>query len=836
MTLAEAINASVAKRPLTRVAIRVACFVLFFAVVTVARADGPVGSAHAQEILNVVAAVPKHWPPQYSLDNNGKPMGFAIDIMEAVAARAGLNVTYKIVDSFAKAVSTLKSGDADLIPNSGILPQRLDNFAFTSPVETFLVSLFVRDDTQDISGESDLVGRKLAVVETNLGWFMFGKRKDIDIKVYPDVRTALFELIAGNVDALVYPQSVLLGLVREIGIEDRIKTVGKPLKEVKRGIRVRKESTELLAILEKAVKSYVRTPAYQQIYAKWYGKPKPYWTVKRVAWTMGGILVVLLVSIGWWRYRVGVRFLRVTQESEERYRSIVESQTEMIRKSNPDGVRTFVNDAFCNIYGLSQDQAIKEKAGSRVIPEDRFVWREHFKRLSVDKPTVETEIRVYNAMGEVRWNHWIDTGIFDETGTLIEIHGVGRDITDRKLAQVALIAAKEEAERANAAKSEFLSSMSHELRTPLNAVLGFTQLLNSDHDNPLSAEQKDATEQVLKAGDHLLSLIEDVLDLAQIETGKVSPDREPQDPTPIIESCVDIAIHLAAQKGLEFYDRTVEWSLPEISIDETRFRQVLLNLLSNAVKYNRGGGTVTLDVEAAETGKQQADSLGWLRLSVTDTGIGIAKEQQGKVFEAFSRLGHESSDIAGTGIGLTITKNLVEAMGGSIGFKSVFNVGSTFWLEFPIVSGALSAKNGETPTAVTVAATLPVASSEDKCTVLCVEDNPSNLKLLEMILARFPGVTMISAHTGELGVDLAEIHRPDIVFMDINLPGMDGFQALEKLKASAVTRNIPVAALTARASSRDRDKGFRAGFNFYLTKPIQVEEIAAVISRSLQGR
>ena len=301
--------------------------------------------------------------------------------------------------------------------------------------------------------------------------------------------------------------------------------------------------------------------------------------------------------------------------------------------------------------------------------------------------------------------------------------------------------------------------------------------------------------------------------------------KSPADPTPVIASCAAMARRLAEQKGLTFYDRTTGWNLPDINIDETRFRQILLNLLSNAVKYNRDSGTVTL---AAEEGKD-----GSLRISVTDSGRGIAAEKHSQVFTPFSRLGLENSDITGTGIGLTITKELMACMGGAIGFESTLHVGSTFWLEFPIVGGELSVKDhGEVLASKTASSNTAPQSS---LTVLCVEDDPSSLKLLESIIDRISGATMISAHTGELGVDMAEIHRPNVILMDINLIGMTGIEALERLKASPATTNIPVIALTARASAKDKALGLEAGFVDYLTKPIDVEMVTFAIHQACQS-
>lgn len=225
-----------------------------------AQADGV--NASDRKRGSVVAVVPRSWPPQYQIDSDGKPFGFAIDVMNEIASRANVSVKYRIAESFSIAVDILRSGGADLIPNSGIVFERLAAFAFTAPVETFVISLFVRKDSEHIDDVEDLVGQNLAVVEKNVGLFMFEKRRDIKVRVFPDVRAALFELIAGHVDALVYPEPVLLALARQIGVEDRIKVVGAPLREIKRGIRVMKANVQLLSVLNKAVVDFVGTPAY----------------------------------------------------------------------------------------------------------------------------------------------------------------------------------------------------------------------------------------------------------------------------------------------------------------------------------------------------------------------------------------------------------------------------------------------------------------------------------------------------------------------------------------------------------------------------------------------
>lgn len=383
------------------------------------------------------------------------------------------------------------------------------------------------------------------------------------------------------------------------------------------------------------------------------------------------------------------------------------------------------------------------------------------------------------------------------------------DVTERNRAARELMAAKEEADAASHAKSEFLSRMSHELRTPMNAILGFAQLLEADPDEPLTDAQAPSVKQILKSGEHLLELINEVLDLVTVETGKVALTIESLDVPDIVRSCLEITQTLADKRAIDLVDRSSSRAPPRVLADPTRFRQVLLNLLSNAVKYNRQGGSVTIDCGETEDGM--------LRVSVTDTGAGIPDDKRDDLFRPFSRFNLDRQEIEGTGIGLTISKQLVELMDGRIGYESRPGQGSTFWLELPTdQSGAPPTEAGEPRTRGAPETLAGIAK------VLYVEDDPANIRLMEQIMRRFAGITLISAHNASLALALVESARPDVIVLDINLPGMNGIEALDRLQREEATRDIPVIALSANALPGDIKRGLEVGFRHYLTKPINI--------------
>lgn len=367
---------------------------------------------------------------------------------------------------------------------------------------------------------------------------------------------------------------------------------------------------------------------------------------------------------------------------------------------------------------------------------------------------------------------------------------------------------------ASQAKSDFLAGMSHELRTPLNAVIGFAELMRMNQRvEPLTRRQAQAVEQILGSGQHLLNLIEEVLDLARIEAGKLSMSVERVDPQLVVRQVCDTLRPAAEAAGVTLRAPAPTAGLGVVA-DRTRLRQVLINLLSNAIKYNREGGDVLLEV------RQTADGVA---LSVHDTGVGIPEDRMTELFQPFNRLGRETSDVAGTGIGLAVSRRLAEAMNGRLECASVEGEGATFTLHLPLARPAAQPMTASPiPTG-----TLPAA------TMLYVEDNPSNIALMRHVVAALGPIQLHVAENGHEGLSLARDLRPDVILLDINLPGLSGFELKARLDADPLTRGLPVLALSASAMPGDIKRGREAGFRDYLTKPLDIPALAAALNRAL---
>ncbi|WP_413436481.1 ATP-binding protein [Sulfuriferula sp. GW1] len=387
-----------------------------------------------------------------------------------------------------------------------------------------------------------------------------------------------------------------------------------------------------------------------------------------------------------------------------------------------------------------------------------------------------------------------------------------------EITKIQLMNAKLVAEQASLAKSAFLSSMSHELRTPLNAILGFAQLLEAGSPPP-SDVQMVRLHQIIKAGWYLLELINEILDLAVIESGKLTLSREPLLLIDVVRECQAMIETQAQQRGirLDFLPFDHTWF---VNADRTRLKQVLINLLTNAIKYNREQGTVVVACSASTPQR--------LRISVKDSGAGLPPEKLAQLFQPFNRLGQENGAEQGTGIGLVVTKQLIELMGGTIGVESTVGAGSEFWIELSRDLMPQLASGQTMPAGIIQAQANPVLR-----TLLYVEDNPANLMLVEQIIERYPHLRMLSARNGDLGVALAKLHLPDVILMDINLPGISGFQAVHLLRENPVTAHIPVIALSANAMRHDIEKGLEAGFFRYLTKPIKLDELMDTLNMAL---
>lgn len=506
-------------------------------------------------------------------------------------------------------------------------------------------------------------------------------------------------------------------------------------------------------------------------------------------------------------------------------RSLIESNIDALMTTDPLGIISDVNQQMVALTGHARDELIGTPFKNCFTDPARA--EAAIKLVLSEKKVTDYELTARTRNGEETVVSYNAATFYDRDGKLQGVFAAARDITERKrLDQVLqdknaeLESARFVAEKANLAKSEFLSSMSHELRTPLNAILGFAQLLEAGSPPP-TAVQIVRLRQIIKAGWYLLELINQILDLAVIESGKLSLSREPVSLIDVMRECQAMIEPQAQQRNIHInflpFDNT--WFA---NADRTRVKQVLINLLTNAIKYNREHGTVEVKCTASTPER--------ICISIKDSGAGLPPEKLAQLFQPFNRLGQEAGTEEGTGIGLVVTKQLVELMGGTIGVESTVGVGSEFWVELiQDVTPQLAAGN-------TIAAELaPQAQGSAVLrTLLYVEDNPANLMLVKQIIEGHPHMRMLSASDGILGMALARAHLPDVILMDINLPGISGSQVLKILREDPATAHIPVLAISANAMPRDIEKGLEAGFFRYLTKPIKVNEFMEALDRALE--
>lgn len=545
---------------------------------------------------------------------------------------------------------------------------------------------------------------------------------------------------------------------------------------------------------------------------------------------------------GWVIYVSGIAFDVTKQKQTEQALLISEARHARIIQSSNDGIWEwaaehggfhFSSRCWEHLGYADHDDVVNQgvdriQAWRRRMHEDDGIAFDKALAAHIrGESPFDVEYRIRGKDNKWRWIRARGQMTFNERGEPLRMSGTNMDITELKLAEERVIKAKEVAEKANKAKSEFLSSMSHELRTPLNAILGFAQLIEMDTN--LAGDLNDSAREIRNAGEHLLQLIGDVLDLAKIESGRLTLTQENLVPVDLIKECLSLVKSQAEAKGIRLCLETNDLGALGLKADRVRLRQVVLNLIGNAIKYNRDQGKVVVTCSVID---EQ-----YFRITVEDTGRGIPKERHGEVFQPFNRLGAELGNIEGSGVGLVITKQLITHMGGHIDFTSEEGVGTQFWVDLPIIhtgSAQIESKQSapRTPAEYIDDEQLNLDVQADK-RILYVEDNVSNQRLVARLLEKYPNLHLDLASDALRGLYLARIHHPDLILMDINLPGMDGYEALEVLNTDPGTRDIPVVALSANAMAQDIDKGKSAGFKYYLTKPINLQQLMEVLNTLL---
>jgi PAS domain S-box-containing protein len=478
------------------------------------------------------------------------------------------------------------------------------------------------------------------------------------------------------------------------------------------------------------------------------------------------------------------------------------------------------NRAGEKLIGLAESELIGKTDYDLFPPEEADFFTAKDRQVLASGQLLDVPEEPIDTPNGRRILHTKKIPVVDEAGRPAYLLGISEDITERKQADDEIQAARAEADRANRAKTEFLSRMSHELRTPLNAILGFSQLLEMDD---LTAEQHENMAYISQAGRHLLDLINEVLDISRIESGQMTISREPVALADVLHDLAALVRPLADRRNITLDASHAMAGGAYVLADRQRLNQVLLNLLSNAVKYNREGGSIRVRADATGSGT--------VRIAITDTGYGIASEHVGRLFHPFDRLGAERGSVEGTGMGLALSKGLIEAMDGVIGVDSALDVGTTFWIELAVAEAPADQYDRTATNLID-----PTPARPARFVVLQIEDNVATTRLVERVLQRRPGIELLAGPSGQQGIALARQHRPDLILLDLHLPDMPGHEVLRLLQSYPETRALHVVVLSAQSTKSGTQRLLDAGAVGYLSKPLDVSEFLAIVDRLVGER
>lgn len=810
----------------------------------------------APRIITVV--IDDNYPPYAFRDQAGRLQGLRKDVWDLWSARTGVKVNLIGMD-WAKAQAHIMSGRADVIDTLFETAARQSLYDFGQPYSDIEVPVYFHESVSGLNSAASLKGFTIGVKEGDACIDYLASQGLESFRRYPSYEAVIDAAAVGEVRVFCEDRPPATYFLVRKQLEHQFRST-RPLYIGQFHWAVRKGDAAMYTLVQDGFARITPTEM-RALQTHWMGAAVE--TPDLPAYLRNGVYVALAVALGalvlgGWsislRRRVQVRTAELSESLSQLTAAKQESERTLAQlnatlEAIPDLLFELdLEGCYVDFWARRADllvappQDLKGRRVQDVMPADAAEGVMQALHEAAERgSSFGSQIRLPLPQGD-RWFELSVARKPAQGGSRDHFIMLSRDISDRKQAEQALarhgeelekivqersrqlMQARDASEQASRAKSEFLSRMSHELRTPMNAILGFSQLIEMDHG--ISVRTKEYVQEILHAGKHLLHLINDVLDLEQVESGRVTLNTEAVDVAELSRELLALMQPLADRQHVRLNIGDMQGVT--VMADAMRLKQIVLNLLSNAVKYNRVGGEVWLDALAQDEHT--------VRISVRDQGAGIPENLMGQLFQPFNRLGAEAGPIEGSGIGLSLCRRLAELMCGSVGVSSREGEGSVFWVDLP--RAMLAPQSRDEAGKVPVPAPVGPTQASDRpsprlAKLLYVEDNPANLQLVTQIVSRHQGVSLIEAPSGQMGLDLAKAHRPDLILLDIHLPDMDGYAVLGRLRSDPVTRAIPVIAVTANVMPLDVQRIRDAGFDDYVPKPIRVTHMDLLIHERL---